>query len=340
MSDYALLLNAFGLKKNEHVNLDLLSTPVHDPKEIAGFIVQGRREGRLPFYVAYHRLALEATRLRTMHELFKPGIYTHHFKRADLEPALRMPVIEITGADPNGLMTEVTKAIESFPNQDVCFIDLPTSETLSKFIDPVAFEVIERQLAEAVAQMDAAANAAAKANLNAIVRGGHEAIGWEDDTPDLRAAPAAVDPFEAAKQTRDRLLAKESWLDSKAVARAARNKLVESNPAQYASRLRREHRLFGVRWRGEYLHPAFQFQASGEVHPAMERLLAVLPTTDANWNAAFWLFERNGKVGGRRPADVFVEDPNGVIAAATEDFVRDNSEGRAVVNQGTVAHGG
>src|SRR5690242_2402939 len=101
MSDFALLLDAFGLGKNEHVNLDLLSKPVHDPKEIVGMIVEGRREHRLPFYVAYHRM-LEATRLRTMRELFKPVVFRGHGWE-QLQTALHMPVIQVTGSDPSGV---------------------------------------------------------------------------------------------------------------------------------------------------------------------------------------------------------------------------------------------
>jgi len=158
---------------------------------------------------------------------------------------------------------------------------------------------------------------------------GRKTSGWKDDAPDLSPIPNAEHSFEAAKRTRDRLLANESWFDSKEVAELAHRAVEDADAEQYASHLRSELRLLGVRWRGKYLHPAFQFQTSGEVHPAMERLLSALPITDANWNAAFWFFERNGKLGARRPADLFAHDPDAVVAAAIQDFVRDENDGNA-----------
>jgi len=328
MSDYAFQLDAVGLGTNEHVNLDLLSKTVRDAHELAGFIAKHR----YPFYVAHRRVG-DAERLLALHGLFTPVVMKSR-KWTDLESVLGMPVITLNHFKAAELLAELDKVVAQFPDHAVCFVDVPQAESTFKKINEPTLDEVAQQLAAAIAALDTQA----KATIEALVRKEPEAAGWADDTPDLSVVPAAIDPFEAAKQTRDRLLAKESWLDSKAVARAARSTLVESNPAQFASRLRREHRLFGVRWRGEYLHPAFQFLPTGELNPEMAKLLDVLPTTDANWNAAFWLFQPTGKLGGHRPADVFANNPKAVIAAATADFVRDPAEG--VVRPGPSMHGG
>lgn len=137
-------------------------------------------------------------------------------------------------------------------------------------------------------------------------------------------APAAA----AARERRDELLKSEVWLSSTEVAKRARGGAVlESNPHQHASRLRREKRLFGVRLGGQYLHPGFQFTpATGEPHPALPDLLAKLPDEDHGWAAALWLFAPTGKLGGARPADVFQERPAEVIDAARRDFEGDNAD--------------
>lgn len=147
--------------------------------------------------------------------------------------------------------------------------------------------------------------------------------GWPDEG--LPVAPATpLDRLAAARARREAILADGRWLTSDEVALEARGALVDSNAAQYASRLRREGRLFGVRVRGQYRHPEFQFQKNGEVHPAMAKLIALLPTSEANWTAAFWLFQLTRALEGRRPVDVFPADPQRVIDFAEREFRGDH----------------
>ena len=131
---------------------------------------------------------------------------------------------------------------------------------------------------------------------------------------------------ERAAARRDELLASEPWLDYKKVAHLARGALVESNGSEYASRLRRERRLLGAKVRGAYQHPTFQFGADGAVLPDMAKVLAILPEDDSGWASTFWFFQPSGVLDGRRPADVFREDPGAVIRAAEMDFVRRDDE--------------
>lgn len=161
---------------------------------------------------------------------------------------------------------------------------------------------------------------------------GEPAGGATTATNAAAAAPmATATPLapatQAARDRRDELLKSERWLSSAEVAQQARGELLESNPHQHASRLRRERRLFGVRLGGKYLHPAFQFiPATGELRPEMADLLARLPDEDHGWAAALWLFAPTGKLGGARPADVFQDRPADVIDAARRDFEGDNAD--------------
>ena len=125
---------------------------------------------------------------------------------------------------------------------------------------------------------------------------------------------------ERATQRRDELINSESWRDHKEVAVFARGRVVESNESEYASRLRREGQLLGAKVRGAFKHPSFQFRTDGSVMPEMEQALAILPKDDYGWAAVFWFFQPSGHLTGRRPADVFREDPLAVIGAAEKDF--------------------
>lgn len=147
-------------------------------------------------------------------------------------------------------------------------------------------------------------------------------------SPTVPATPAAdrrARGGELARNRRNDLLAQERWVSSQEAAEQARGRTVESNPYEYASRLRRELRLFGARFGGRYLYPAFQFLPdTGEPHPALRDLIPLLPDSNDGWTAAFWLFEPSGRLQGARPADVFLEDPASVIAAAQRDFQGDD----------------
>jgi hypothetical protein len=92
-----------------------------------------------------------------------------------------------------------------------------------------------------------------------------------------------------------------------------------------ASRLRRQGVLLGA-WNGrEFLHPTFQFQRdTGRLMPEMKALLDVLPKDRSGWRQALWLFQRHAQLDGKRPADVFQDDPEAVIKAARSDFVLDD----------------
>ena len=130
-------------------------------------------------------------------------------------------------------------------------------------------------------------------------------------------AQTVATPREAAREKRDTLLKSERWLVSAEVAEQASGQILDSNPDQRASRLRREKQLFGVRLGGQYLHPAFQFLSeSGKPHPKLNTLLAKLPDEDHGWAAALWLFAPTRKLDGARPADLFQANPDAVIDAA------------------------
>ena len=144
-------------------------------------------------------------------------------------------------------------------------------------------------------------------------------------------AMADRDRLEGARADRDWLLAHEHWLSDEAVVEMPRVRLGALDAGRWTEELRREKRLFGVRYRERYLHPEFQFDLAGSLLPTVPALISLLPMTDANWTAAFWLFQPDRRFGGRRPVDVFRENPDAVVKAAKEDFVDGPYEGEPVL---------
>ena len=139
----------------------------------------------------------------------------------------------------------------------------------------------------------------------------------EQDPPDERTERQ----LQLARERRDQLLASESWIDAPKVHVTQGGRPDSQGINNTASRLRRRGMLLGA-WNGrEFLHPTFQFQRdTGRLMPEMKPLLDLLPKDRSGWRQALWVFQRHAQLDGRRPADVFQDDPDSVLKAARSDF--------------------
>lgn len=132
---------------------------------------------------------------------------------------------------------------------------------------------------------------------------------------------------EASASKRFELL-EEGWPDSGEVGQFM-GSTSQSNPNQYAARLRNQRKLLGVRVPGTKLmrHPLCQFKA-GELMPEMQELLEVLPVGNGSgWSQAFWLYSPHPYLRNLRPADLFRDDPASVIDAAKRQFKEEADAG-------------
>lgn len=97
-----------------------------------------------------------------------------------------------------------------------------------------------------------------------------------------------------------------------------------TNRAAYASRLRRQRRVFGVSWHGRTLFPAFQFDAAGGPRAEISEILHALPLGEmTEWEIALWWTAANGWLhGGERPLDLLEHEPQLVVEAARREHQR------------------
>lgn len=122
-----------------------------------------------------------------------------------------------------------------------------------------------------------------------------------------------------------------AWLTSEQVAKSVGTR-TSTNPGQYASKLRKDGRLLGARSisANVFKHPEFQFTADGRIRQGIRELLKVMtpPMKDPDgWNRALWLYAPHPQLGGRRPAQVYSEDPDQVLALAKDAFA-ENQDGK------------
>lgn len=185
-------------------------------------------------------------------------------------------------------------------------------------------------------------------------------------------AKSAADPNGAAMRLRDNLI-NRGWPDSKA---AGKNLLSTVGGAEAkASRARGANELLGA-YAGKkagYVHPDFQFLASGGLHHRLPELFDAMGNNPglaarndvSGWERVFWLYQPRGRLSvqalalrnaspsqvvadptrfdqldksPRAPADVFVEDPQAVIDLARED-AQAQTPPRHHAASGSLAHG-
>lgn len=87
------------------------------------------------------------------------------------------------------------------------------------------------------------------------------------------------------------------------------------NTAALANRLKGQGRIFALNQGRGDLFPAFQFGEDGKPLPGIAEVIRLFEGQDA-WSLALWFASPSGWLGGKRPADVVPDDPNGVIDAA------------------------
>jgi hypothetical protein len=127
---------------------------------------------------------------------------------------------------------------------------------------------------------------------------------------------------QASIEFRDELLA-HNWPDDDRVCAVTGAQKGDCGRS-YVSALRAEGRILGV-WspdRRSFFYPDFQFDQRGCIRPEVAQLLNVLPDCDdpGGWRRAFWLYSPHALLGGNAPAEVFVTEPERVIAAANHEF--------------------
>jgi len=113
---------------------------------------------------------------------------------------------------------------------------------------------------------------------------------------------------------RRQFLAEFPTLTSAEVARSAGS--AARNVAALATRWRKERRIFGVLWAGEFRFPAFQFSAEGIPLPAIKLVLEVFAGRASDWQVALWFTTPSPHLAGHARPVRHVADPVALLAAA------------------------
>lgn len=84
----------------------------------------------------------------------------------------------------------------------------------------------------------------------------------------------------------------------------------------------RERRIFTIRRDGVDYFPGYGLDAGAGWRPfkGLEAVLEVFGDARDGWGLAYWFLSANSFLGGRRPQDTLVSEPEQVVAAARDEM--------------------
>jgi hypothetical protein len=117
----------------------------------------------------------------------------------------------------------------------------------------------------------------------------------------------------------DAILGGTRWLSATEVSEKFKPNAV--NKHAFAARLLNEKRVFAIKHDGKNKFPEYAFDTWGNSVHEMREVLALFRNY-SSFRIASWFESTSSALGGRRPREVFSENPKAVVAAA-----RDHVEG-------------
>jgi hypothetical protein len=90
-----------------------------------------------------------------------------------------------------------------------------------------------------------------------------------------------------------------------------------TNKSAIASRWQSEGKIFSVRFEGRNLFPRFQFK-DGSPIPVVAKVIQLMPEHMSGWDFAFFFYNPNSYIGGRRPFEMIRSNPGRVLSLAKQ----------------------
>ena len=120
-------------------------------------------------------------------------------------------------------------------------------------------------------------------------------------------------------EARKAVLESGDWLTAAQVAGIAG--FSASNPSAQPNKWKKDGQIFAVRHRGVDYFPGYALDPSTGYRPArgLARVLGVFRGRKDEWGLAYWFASVNSFLGGKRPQDLLIGQPDRVVAAAVDE---------------------
>jgi len=118
---------------------------------------------------------------------------------------------------------------------------------------------------------------------------------------------------------RKAVLESGDWLTAAEVAKVAG--FSASNPSAQPNKWKKEGQVFAVRHRGVDYFPGYALDPSTDFRPvkALAKVLVAFRGKKDDWSLAYWFASVNSFLGGKRPQDLLISEPERVVSAAEDE---------------------
>ncbi|WP_155292795.1 hypothetical protein [Pseudomonas fluorescens] len=109
------------------------------------------------------------------------------------------------------------------------------------------------------------------------------------------------------------------WVTASDIAKLG--EFTTNNPSSGPNKWKRDNRLFAIRHNGSDYFPVYGLDKDAAYRPlpAMREVINILATKKSSWGLAYWFASVSSLLGGKRPQDLLVTDPQRVIEAAKDE---------------------
>jgi hypothetical protein len=120
-------------------------------------------------------------------------------------------------------------------------------------------------------------------------------------------------------EARTAVLESGDWLNAAQIA--GMSGVSANNPSVQPNKWKKNRQIFAVRHRGVEYFPRYALDPSTGYRPVkgLARVLGVFRGRKDDWGLAYWFASVNGFLGGTRPQDLLIDQPDRVVAAAEDE---------------------
>ena len=111
------------------------------------------------------------------------------------------------------------------------------------------------------------------------------------------------------------------WVTASQLAQMAG--LSTTNPSAQPNKWKRQGLIFAINHNSNDYFPIFALDPEHGYRPFkfMKAVLEVFGESKSGWGLAYWFAGVNGFLGGKRPQDILLNDPERVVAAAEDEVM-------------------
>ncbi|PRH85783.1 hypothetical protein C5L14_19715 [Labrys okinawensis] len=121
-------------------------------------------------------------------------------------------------------------------------------------------------------------------------------------------------------EARKAVLEEGEWLTAAQIAEVAG--FSATNPSAQPNKWKKDGQIFAIRHQGVDYFPGYGLDPATGYRPAkpLAEVLKIFGQSKDGWGAAYWFASDNSYLGGERPLDLLLREPDRVIAAARDEM--------------------